>query len=91
MTLGDIAILEAGLEQAAEAAEGVAQEPERVSVPSADPMHAVPPTAPGRPLSLHEERQLEIQKYEQQQLSQAGAQTSADRLRSMGITVNSDR
>ena len=80
MTIGDIAILERGLEE--QAAE-IARAEREGSTANAAPT----PVVPGVPMSAAEERQLAIQQYEQQHPSQPQGNNSAQRLSSMGITV----
>jgi hypothetical protein len=82
MTIGDIAILEHGLETQAREIEDIERE-----APSSG-ASAIPARSPGRPLTAQEDRALGIQQYEQQHSRQPTGQTSAQRLASMGITVN---
>lgn len=90
MTLGDIAILEYGLEQLADEV----AEAERPGSTEPTPARAEMPGTRTQPLTPAEDRAMAIQQYEQEQASlqpsEAG-QTSAQKLASMGITVNSDR
>ena len=82
MTIGDIAILEQGLEDQAKEIARVEAEG-----PSGPASLGAAPTATSQPLSAAEERQMAIQHYEQQQQERRQTMTSAQRLASMGITV----
>ena len=79
MLLGEIDLLEAGLEKQQEEISRI--EAEGAEEPS------VPGVSDGKPRSPEEERQMAIRQYEQEQQAQAQEMTDTERLQSWGITV----
>ena len=77
MSIEDIAILELGLEKAAE----------ELANPDDEEPDVLSDITSGRPMTLADDRQREIRKYEQQQQAQSKEMTNEERLASMGITV----
>lgn len=89
MEIGDIAILEHGLEAQQQEMDRLEREGPSgaASAPGQDPPGV--DVQPPKPRSAAEERQMAIQQYEAQQRQQFGGMTNDERLAALGITMTS--